>query len=434
MACAVGALWVTLLPALPDAAAARKKPAARKADTAPVALFAYDDSGVSTAVENTALPNGGVLWGVHRPGTHGTVALVVRAGARQEDIGRGGTALATARWVLDSYLKDNVAPSTDVRLEMHQGGAAFVMQGPLDGLRADLPRLLRAAVRPVTALRAASRERATLDARRVDTRRALPDLVAAMCWAGTSLELPTYGPPDMDHNADDEFQVLFHRTWYQPRNMTLVAVGPGGARPYAAALGALSREKKAREVVAPGEPGLPMHQVAGAPFTMTMAGAALPGPQLLAAAFIARGRTQEVLDQALTEGRLSAPFVVDVLWTKKSSVVFAVATHPRGRDPDERGQAEDLRVLEGAITAAADLGPDELHAARKREGARLSRAFSTADGAVALLVPLACVVDTPPDLRRDVMGAPAEAVRAALARLRDDATHLSLRRNPRKDR
>lgn len=416
--------------AAPDALGARNK-RVRRGGTA---IRAEGD--ISTAVDGAVLRNGTAWWGVDRPGPMAAAALVVRAGNRQEDVGRSGVALATARWVLASA--DPAAllrMGVTVEVEMVPGAAAFVLRGPADALRGAIPRLLRAAVAPRPEHLGTSRMTAALEMRRYDLRRTLPDLASALCWPGSSFELPTWGDADAEINMDDErFQRLFHRTWYRPRAITLIVVGPGGGRPYERVLKAISRTRIARGAVAPGEPGLPVHQVQGAPHALTLAGAALPGPATPGPALLVRGYAEESLSAAQAAGRLRAPFAVETLWTRKASVVVAAAYHPHSTELDADAQAQALRVLEEALATAADLSPEEVQALRKREGARLSARFATVDGALALLLPLASVVDAPPDLRREVMGYPQEPMAAALATLRDNGNRLTLRRNPRQER
>ncbi len=425
-------LWLTALALAAGPLLARpKKGGSATRET----VLSQAELDLSTEVDSKPLPNGGLVWGIPREGPSGAVALVVRAGARQEDIGRSGVALSAAHWVLASFDPAVArAQGVEARLEMLPGGAVFTLYGPAAALPGQFARLVRAALKPDPKLVALARDRALLDTRRMDTARTIGDAVAQACWTGTSLELPAWGMGDVLSAVEDGYEKVFHRTWYQVRGMTAVAVGPGGGAPYSSVLAGAAKGRMARETLAPGEPGLPAHQLQRNPVAVTLAGAALPGPQDAGAALLLRGRLQELVDAAQDRGELSGPALVDIVWTRRSAVVFAAIFHPKADDMEEAVQAAQLKLLERQLVAAADLPEEELNALRKREGARLSRAFADPLTAVAQLASLATVADAPVDVRRAVMATPPEKLRAGLSRAQDPNFHVSVRRSPPKNK
>lgn len=414
---ALGALWAACAAAA--AARGRGEPRTR------------EELDISTAVDHEQLPNGGMLWGMERPGNDGVVALVVRAGARQEDVGRSGAALSTARWVLASYSPlEALRQGVIAELDMLPGGAMFILRGPSGALPGAFARLLKATLRPTPKLMALGRDQALLETRRLDFFRSVGDAVSAACWSGTSFELPAWGQKDTLATLDDGYERIFHSTWYQPRNMTVIALGPRGFAPYRAALAASSRARMSRETVAPGEPALPVHQVQRQGVVFSLAGVAMPGPQSAGPALLLRGRAEELLGGALLAGKLQGPVMADIVWTRKAAIVWAAVQHTDA-DIDERAQGKALGVIEEALRAAARLSDEDLNALRKREGARLSRAFSDPDVALRHLGQLATATDAPVDLRHAAMASQTEVVRKAFNQSLVENFQMTIRQLPR---
>jgi len=383
---------------------------------------------ISTTLDVIKLPNGGLLWGVQREGPTTTAALLVRGGSRHEDMDHSGTALAVARWVEESMSQEDLARAgVTLELSMLSGGALFTLRGPSSSVPGAMRWLLKAAMQPRRSEMAHGRDRAALEPARSDVLRVIPDLIGGACWTGSSFELPALGNGDTIGSLSDATEKLFHSTWYRPRNMTVIALGPGGARPYSAALAGTQRGRMARETLAPGEPGLPVHQVLRGGSPLTVAGASLPGPQQAAAALLLRARTQELLEDATQEGKLDSPWTVEIVWTRSAAIVYAALVHVGG-EPAPEAQAAQLKILESALLAAAGTPDGELNELRKREGARLTRRFATPEGALELLAPLAAVSDEAVDLRKSVMGTPSEIVRAGLDRARSENHRLTIRR------
>lgn len=387
---------------------------------------------LSNTVEVKKLKNGVVLWGLRRPGPMGTVALVVRAGTWNEDPGKPSASLAAARWVLEPSTHDYLARfGVALDFEMHAGGPAFVLRGPADRLPAALGQLTRSLMKPAPERMARSRVRAVLEPRRYDVARSLPDLARGMCWVGGSFELPTYGrAEDALGMLDSAGQVSFWNSWYQPRHMTVVAVGPGGASSYASVMNALRGRGREREVQSPGQPALPIHQVQHGLPSLTLAGVVIPGTQNAGSALLMRARLAELLQAEMAKGTLAGPAVADVAWTAGHCVVYAVVMHPGEANEQEltEAQARQLKQLEDLLSAATELDDAALNELRKREGARLFRSMATPEGVLSVLVPWASFTDTPPDLRKAVLSTPTPALRAQWAETRGVRSHFSLRR------
>ncbi|MEW5853603.1 MAG: hypothetical protein AB2A00_32810 [Myxococcota bacterium] len=434
------ALAITLALTAQDVwAKPRKKPARPAQKAAPVAAESAapaapsEDEELSTAVQFEQLKNGGVIWGVNRPGPMTAVAVVVRAGARQEDLAQSGVALAVARWVLEPAVTGYLTRfGVTVELEMLPGGAAFILRGPSERMQAAVAQFLKDLARPNPAGLPRSRVRATLEPRRHDALRSLPDAVAGVCWTGSPFELPAWGATDTLGMVDDRAQREFHAAWYRTRGMTLVVAGPRGGRDYGPLLAALSRAPMSRETIAPGQPGLPVHQVQRGQLPITVAGVAMPGPQNAGGALLVRARTAELLAEEMERGTLAGPWHTDIVWTASNAVVFAAVHHSSATTEQAltEEQAAQLKVLEGAIQGATQLSDEEINALRKREGARLSRRFASPEGAVRLLAPFATVTDRPVDLRKSVMATPTPDVRKLLEGARGENVRLSIRRLP----
>jgi hypothetical protein len=345
---------------------------------------------------------------------------------------QSGVALATARWGLESMPGDVLARSgTAVELTMLHGAAVFTLQGPWAELPSAVAGLLGSLLKPSRTHLRRSRDRAALEVRRFDHRQALWDMVAALCWQNTSFELPAWGLAESLSTVGDASQRRFHDVWYRPANMTLIALGPGGGSPFVPALEGASATRGQRESPAPGQAGVPVHQVQNDPFALSLAGAALPGPSEPAAALIVRTRLQELLEGVVSAGKLTGPSRVDMLVTHKSALVFAAEHHPRGMGLlTKTEQAEHLQTLEGLVTEALQTPAGLLQETRARTAARLVTVFLQPALALEILAPLAAVLDAPPDLHTEVLAAPQAQLTQAFAQAAKEDRRFSLRRRP----